>query len=95
MRMWDCVGYFVVKRGNLLLIGCREQEVAHLGFEWILHLDIYIVAGSFLLIVWVHTVHIKTTMSSTNAITMTFTDTAMHTNRSYNVHYMVSPFLLL
>lgn len=57
MWIWDCDDYFVVKRGNLLLIGCREQEVAHLGFEWILHFDIYIIAGCFFLIVWVHTVN--------------------------------------
>ena len=43
-----------IKGGDLLLIGGRGQKIAHLGFEWVIHLHVNVVTGCLLLVVWVH-----------------------------------------
>lgn len=45
-----------IKGGNLLLIGGRGQEIAHLGLEWVIHLHINVITGCLLLVIRVHAV---------------------------------------
>lgn len=44
-----------IQGGDFLLVGGGGQEIAHLGFERIVHLHIDVVAGCLLLVIGVHT----------------------------------------
>lgn len=52
--------YLDVQSGYFLLISGRGQEVAHLGFQRIIYLHIYVIAGGLLLVIRVHTREMKT-----------------------------------
>lgn len=54
--MWETRTNLVVQRGNLLLIGCGEQEAAHLCFKGIFHLYINVIARCLFLIISVDAV---------------------------------------
>lgn len=47
--------YLDIQGGNLLLIGGRSQEIAHLGLEGVIYLHVNVIAGRLLLVIGVHT----------------------------------------
>ena len=47
------VSDLVVQGGDLLLIGCGQQEAAHLALQGVLHLHVDVVARRLLLVVGV------------------------------------------